>query len=127
MARTSLDRTELDREHIHSLLLLYLAVAYGADHDLDEDEESAIQRLLQSWLPEASDNFVAGMVRAALDLYKTDHALSIEGLALGLRSALALEFREQILKDMVRVARADGEQSTDEAAVIARVRAAWEN
>ena len=47
MPRPSLDRTELDRQHIHSLLLLYLAVAYGADHDLDEDEEAAIQKLLR--------------------------------------------------------------------------------
>ena len=126
MPRTDLDRTELDREHIHNLLLLYLAVAYGADRDFDDAEETAIQKLLQSWLPEASDRFVAGMVRAALDLYQIDHALSIEGLALGLRSALASEFREQVLQDMARVARADGQQSADEAAVIARVRATWE-
>ncbi len=126
MPRASLDRTDLDREHVHSLLLLYLAVAYGADSDFDATEETAIQKLLQSWLPEASDTFVAGMVRAALDLYQIDHALSVEGLALGLRSVLTLEFREQVLKDMTRVACADGEQSTDEAAVIARVRAVWE-
>lgn len=122
----ALDRTALDREHIHNLLLLYLAVAYGADQEFDESERRAIHRILQSWLPEASDDFVEGMVHAALDLYKHGDALSIEGIALGLRSVLPHSLRQQVLADLSGVARADGEQSADESLVIARVRTVWD-
>ena len=119
------DRAQLDPEHVPNLLLLYLAVAYGADHEFDRDEERTVCSLLASWVPEASGRFVAGMVRTALDLYRHGEALSVEGLALGLRSVLPPALRLQVLLDLSRIAHADGERSPSEAAVIERVRTIW--
>lgn len=119
------DRSDLEPEHVSNLLLLYLAVAYGADHDFDRDEERAVCSLLTSWVPEASGRFISGMVRTALDLYRSGRALSVDGLALGLRSVLPPALRLQVLLDLSRIAHADGERSRAEAAVIDRVRSIW--
>lgn len=119
------DRAQIDPEHVPNLLLLYLAVAYGADHRFDRDEKRAVCALLASWVPEASGRFIAGMVRTALDLYRSGQALSVEGLALGLRSVLPPALRLQVLLDLSRIAYADGERAPAEAAVIDRVRTLW--
>lgn len=119
------DRARIDPEYVPNLLLLYLAVAYGADHHFDKDEERAVCALLTSWVPEASGSFIAGMVRTSLDLYRDGQALSVEGLALGLRSVLPPALRLQVLLDLSRIAHADGERSPAEAAVIDRVRTLW--
>ena len=121
------ERPSLDRVHAHNLLLLYFAVAYGADRDFDDAEEQAIGRVLATWLPDASEREVGALVQAAFDLYIQDDALSVEGLALGLRSVLPLDLREQVLADMSRVARADGEAVASEVTVIDRVRAIWDD
>lgn len=126
MSDASLDRSELDREHIHNLLLLYLAVAYGADRNFDDAEQAEIRDILHTWLPEASDESVAGLVQAALDLYRHGGALSIEGVALGLRSVVPHGLRQQVLADLDGIAHANGVASADEAAVIARIRTVWE-
>lgn len=75
----------------------------------------------------ASEKFLAGMVRAALDLYQTDDPLSVDGLARGLGTALPPALRLQVLMDMGRIAGADGEQSPPESAIIACVRTPWES
>lgn len=119
------DRAALAPEHVPNLLLLYLAVAYGTDHHFDQDEERSVCALLAAWVPEASGEFIAGMVRTALDLYGSGRALSVDGLALGLRSVLPPALRLQVLLDLSRIAHADGERSPAEAAVIDRVRSLW--
>jgi len=119
------DRAQVDSEHVPDLLLLYLAVAYGADRRFDKDEERSVCALLTSWLPEASGSFIAGMVRTALDLYRSGQVLDVEDLALGLRSVLPPALRLQVLLDLSRIAHADGERSPAEAAVIDRVRTLW--
>lgn len=119
------DSPALDRTHVHNLLLLYLAVAYGADRDFDEAEAHAVERVLASWLPGTNERIIDELVQAAFGVYIHEDALSVEGLALGLRSVLPDDLRDRVLADMGRVARADGEASDDEAAVIDRVRQIW--
>ncbi len=115
----------LHPRHLHTLVLLYLAVAYGADDDFAPAERYTIVELIQRWLPYMATDTVESMVDTAFAAASSGMVGTPESLAADLRDALTPDLQRRILTDLGHVARADGTLSVSEADVISRIRRAW--
>jgi uncharacterized tellurite resistance protein B-like protein len=115
----------LSPDHVHQLVLLYLALAYGTDHDLHPAEQQAIVELVGRWAPDYERRRVEAVVEAAYTAMRGGVHESAEALAQGLRPLLSPDLRRQVLTDLGVVAKADGWLSIREAALIGRVRSLW--
>ncbi len=112
---------------VHDLALIYVALAYGTDHDLDDAELDTITASLEEWgeqhLPEGD---VREVVLEAMAVFLREDAgveviHSIETLA----RVLTEEERQQVLRDVVRIAEADGVLLSSEQSLIGALAAAW--
>ncbi len=119
------DALPLHPRHLHTLVQLYLAVAYGADDDFDPAERYAVVALIQRWLPYLTPDTAEAVVNTAFAAASGGLAGTPESLAADLRGALSPALRRQVLADLGHVARADGLLSVSEAEIITRVRRAW--
>jgi uncharacterized tellurite resistance protein B-like protein len=111
---------------LHDLALLYLALAHGADGELDTAEQASMRDQLRAWAPGA-------------DPALCDHALREAGLSYGngvgtqrfddllsrLHDALDADGRARVLADLMELAQADDVVEPGETALIDRVAAAW--
>ncbi len=113
----------LHTRHVHTLVLLYLAVAYGADEDFDPAERLTVVALVQRWFPYIETATAEGIVDTASAAARAHPDLNV--LAAELGEVLAPELRRRVLADLGVIARADGSLSVAEAEVIGRIRAAW--
>ncbi len=113
----------LHTRHIHTLVLLYLAVAYGADTVFDPAERRAVIDLVRRWFTYLEPATVEGIVDTAFIAARANPDL--EALTAELGDALTPALRHRVLADLGVIARADGSLSVDEAQVIARIRHAW--
>jgi len=112
-------------DDLHRLVLLYLALAYGTDHDLHPAEHDAMVRLLCRWSPETDVERIRAIVEAAFAAVRSGSYESAEALAMALRPSLVPDLRRQVLTDLGVLAKADGWLSIREAALIGQVRALW--
>ncbi len=120
------DGPELSLEYLQQLVALYLALAYGTDHDLHPSEERAITQLARRWAPEADPDRVRIVVAAATAAARQGLDGAPEELARDLAGVLSPGLRRQVLADLGHLAKADGWLSLREATLIGRVRAIWE-
>ncbi|MEP0548835.1 MAG: TerB family tellurite resistance protein [Rhodothermales bacterium] len=111
---------------LHDLALLYLALAHGADGELDTAEQASMRDQLRAWAP-------------GTDPALCDHALREAGLSYGngvgkekmddllqrLHDGLDPDGRARVLADLMELARADDVVEPGETALIDRVAAAW--
>lgn len=109
----------------HDLALVYIALAYGTDHDLSDEELNALTRALSAW-----DDFFAEDVREvvleALAVYLegtpgVEVARTIQSLA----QTLSPMQRRQALQDVMRIAEADGILLSSEQSLISALAGAW--
>jgi uncharacterized tellurite resistance protein B-like protein len=115
----------MSRDHLRSLVQLYLAVAYRPDRDVDARETEAIASMMRDWLPPSSHGSLGEVMEAAVRLEQRGEAMSIEGLVRGLKPWLSDAERTLVFGDLDRIAWADGERSEVEAGLIALAREAW--
>lgn len=111
-------------EPLSRLVLLYLAVAYGADHDFAEAERRTVVHLARRWDPGLDGEALQAIVDTALVAMRQFDG-DVETLAHDLHARLTPETRRTVLADLGRIATADGYISVEEADVIARIRSAW--
>ena len=111
---------------LHDLALLYLALAHGADGELDVAEQASMRDQLRAWAP-------------GTDPALCDHALREAGLSYGngvgekrfeellqrLNAALDADGRARVLADLVELSEADNRVEPGETALIDKVAAAW--
>ena len=116
----------MSRDHLRSLVQLYLAVAYRPDQTIDGGEASALVSMLHAWLPPSEHASVVEEMEAGLRLEQRGEAMSVEGLVRGLKPWLDEAERALVFEDLDRIAWADGERSESEAALIALAREAWD-
>lgn len=119
------DNLPLHPRHLHTLVQLYLTVAYGADEDFDPAERYAVIELIQRWLPYMTMDTVEAVVNTAFAAASSGMVGTPESLAADLRDALTPALQRRVLADLGQVARADGTLSVSEAEVISRIRKAW--
>ncbi|PAP75651.1 TerB family tellurite resistance protein [Rubrivirga marina] len=88
------------------LAVLYRALAFGADGDLDPAESDAMRTALEAWAPGEDPAGVDHALREAalVDARRT----ALEAVLDRVRNRLGASGRAQVLADLRRVARADG-------------------
>ena len=66
---------------LHRLVLLYLYVAYKADHHFDPRERQAIIELATHWAPDVEPDDVAKVVDAAFEATRSGQEAEVDTLA----------------------------------------------
>lgn len=110
---------------LHRLVLLYLYVAYQADHHFDPRERQAVIELATRWAPDVEADEVAKVVDAAFKATRSGGSAEVDTLAQEVGLELTPDERLRVLTDLGQIARADGYLSTGEAGIISRVRSIW--
>lgn len=110
----------------HDIALLYMAAAYGTDHDLSPEEAQSVQSALAPWAAgydlEVRPTLIEGVTRLT-EADSPDEAVdqAIERLS----NELSADHHSDILEGLVDIAEADGVLLQREQGLIAHVAAAW--
>lgn len=111
----------------HDLALLFIALAYGTDQELHEDELATITDVLQHWRENFPADEVQDVVMEAVAIFMGDDADAEVNRSMNdLKAQLSLEERQRALEDAVRIAEADGVLLRSEQDLIYRLADIWE-
>jgi len=110
----------------HNLALIYIALAYGTDHDLSEEELSTLTNALGEWAVIPDDAHVQQVVMEAATAFLEGNARqevrrSIDRLG----NELTFVERRRALRDVMRIAEADGVLLEREQGLIHVLAEAW--
>ena len=110
----------------HNLALIYIALAYGTDYDLSDEEMDAIESALMSWKEDLDTETVQEVVTEAMDAYLEDQSGNevIRSMR-RLKRDLSEEQRRKALEDVVSVAEADGVLLSSERSLISTLAEIW--
>jgi uncharacterized tellurite resistance protein B-like protein len=110
----------------HKLALIYIALAYGTDHDLREEEMTAITEALREWIVIPDDALVQEVVmEAATAFLERDARAEVRRSIDELSEELSFDERRRALQDVVNVAEADGVLLEREQGLINILADAW--
>lgn len=110
----------------HDLALIYIALAYGTDHDLTEDEMSALTDSLREWAALPNDAHIQEIVMEAVTAFlEGDTRAEVRRAIDDLAEELSLTERRQALRDAMRIAEADGVLLEREQGLIHILADAW--
>lgn len=111
----------------HDLALLYLALAYGTDHRLNDEELEAITRHLQGWRDVFPQEAVQEVVLEAMAVYLSDEAeRALQRAVASLKLMLATQDRRRVLEEGLRIAEADGVLLAQEYDLLTQLAEAWD-
>lgn len=110
----------------HDLALVYVALAYGTDNQLNEGEVAAITEKLQTWRENFALEDVQEVVMEAFAVFMEGEAEREVPLSMrSLRESLSDDERKQALEDIVRIAEADGVLLNAERSFISTLAQIW--
>lgn len=110
----------------HDLALIYIALAYGTDHDLSEGEMAALTDSLREWTVMPDDAHIQEVVMEAATVFLEGDARSEVRRAIDqLSEQLSFTERRQALQDVMRIAEADGVLLEREQGLIHILADAW--
>ncbi|PSQ95720.1 MAG: TerB family tellurite resistance protein [Bacteroidetes bacterium SW_9_63_38] len=110
----------------HDLALIYIALAYGTDHDLSEDEMSTLTDALRDWTVMPNDARIQEIVMEATTAFlEGDARAEVRRSIDKLGNELSFEERRHALRDAIRIAEADGVLLEREQGLIQIVADAW--
>ncbi len=111
----------------HDLAFIFIALAYGTDQDLHEDELATITDVLQHWRDNFPADEVQDVVMEAVAIFKGDEVdVEVHRSMNALKQQLSLADRHRALEDVVRIAEADGVLLHSERELIYQLAEAWE-
>ena len=111
----------------HDLALIFIALAFGTDQELHEDELATITDVLQHWRENFPADEVQDVVMEAVAIFTGDNAdQEVQRSMASLKNQLSLTNRQRALEDVVRIAEADGVLLSSELDLIHRLAEAWE-
>lgn len=111
----------------HELALVFLALAYGTDEELTEEELATMTDVLEGWRDEFPADEVQDVVMEALAIYLEDEdGEEVLQSISQLKQQLDPAERRRALEDIVRIAEADGVLLSAEQHLISRLATAWE-
>lgn len=111
---------------LHDMALLYLGLAHGADGDLDPEETHEIAAKLRRWQPDKDPALIDHVIReASLTYLNGANAARVEEAVDTLRDALPEALRQDVLRDLADIARADGTVLSGESDFIRSLAHAW--
>lgn len=110
----------------HDLALVYLALAYGTDHELGDNEMRALTGALRDWTVVPSEAQVQEVVMEAATVFlEGDSQAEVRRSIQELGNELSLVQRRQALQDVMRIAEADGVLLEREQGLIHHLADAW--
>ncbi len=111
----------------HDLGLVYLSLAYGTDRELSDYELATITDVLQAWREDFPPDEVQEVVMEAVTAYLENGSGSEVLRAVDdLRTQLSPGERRQALKDVMRIAEADGVLLSSERSLISSLASKWD-
>ncbi|MBT8400887.1 MAG: TerB family tellurite resistance protein [Rhodothermia bacterium] len=115
-----------DWSRSHDLALVYVALAYGTDSNLSDDELETTVQALCAWRPDLDEETMREVALEALAVFLDANSSDEVVAAIDrLRKSLSEEEREKALNDIVSIARADGIVIGRERTFISHVAGAW--
>lgn len=110
----------------HDLALLFVALAYGTDRKLSDEEADVIMQVLETWDPDASVDTIREVIVEAMSvLVDTPAPAEVDASIVRLGEALSEDELTQVLEEVNRIARADGILLRREEHLIGRLAEAW--
>lgn len=110
----------------HDLALVFIALAYGTDHDLSDEEIETITDALQHWRPDWETAVVEEVIMEAMAVYlEADTKAEVGRAIYKLRDGLSDEELRRALEQVVRIAEADGIMLSTEQSLITTLGEAW--
>jgi uncharacterized tellurite resistance protein B-like protein len=110
----------------HDLALIYIALAYGTDHDLQEEEMTALTEALREWTVMPSEARVQEVVmEAATAFLEGDARAEVRHSIEQLGDELSFTERRRALRDVMEIAEADGVLLEREQGLIHVLAEAW--
>lgn len=110
----------------HDLALIYIALAYGTDHELTEGEMTALTDALRDWAVVPDDAHIQEVVmEAATAFLEGDPHAEVRRSIDDLAETLSPSERRRALRDVMRVAEADGVLLEREQGLIHILADAW--
>ncbi len=111
---------------MHDLALVYVALAYGTDNALSDEEVETIIGTLQKWEGSLTRENVQEIVLEAMAIYMQENAsIEVTRTIRTLSQTLSEEERKQALEDVVDIAEADGVLLTSESSLITSLAEIW--
>lgn len=110
----------------HDLALVYVALAYGTDNALSDEEVETIFGTLQKWEENLTRENVQEIVLEAMAIYMQENAsIEVTRTIRTLSQTLSEDDRKQALEDVVHIAEADGVLLTSESSLITSLAEIW--
>ena len=110
----------------HDLALVYVALAYGTDNALSDEEVETIIGTLQKWESSLTRENVQEIVLEAMAIYMQENAsIEVTRTIRTLSQTLSEDERKQALEDVVDIAEADGVLLTSESSLITSLAEIW--
>jgi uncharacterized tellurite resistance protein B-like protein len=110
----------------HDLALLFVALAYGTDRDLAEEEVDAITRSLEEWRPDASSEEIRTIIVEAMNVLMDDQSRAAVSRSIAtLGKTLSEEELSDVLAHVNHIAEVDGILLQREEHLISTLAEAW--
>lgn len=109
----------------HDLAVVYIALAYGTDHELTDDELEVLTEALQRWTDQGDATVQDIIAEAAALFVEGDPEDEVQRAMRELRSALSPQERRQTVRNLIRIAEADGVLLEREQGFIHTLAEAW--
>lgn len=109
----------------HDLAIVYIALAYGTDHQLDDSELEALTDALRDWDPGAAVSVRDVILEAAAVFLEGNARSEVQSAIRRIGSDLSAAERRDTLRNVVCIAEADGVLLEREQGLIHTLAEAW--
>ena len=109
----------------HDLAVVYVALAYGTDHELAEEELQVVTEALQGWADRESAAIQEVITEVATLFVEADAEAEVRRAMRELRSTLSPQERRNTVRHLIRIAEADGVLLEREQGFIHTLAEAW--
>lgn len=117
--------TSEDWTTAHDLAVLYIALAYGTDHELRDDELEVLSEALQQWQSVQTPSVREVILEAAAAFLEGDAWTEVQRAIRRLGEELGPLDRRDTLRNLIRIAEADGVLLEREQGLIHTLADAW--
>lgn len=109
----------------HDLAVVYIALAYGTDHELSDEELRALTEALQNWADRGEAAIREVIAEAATLFVESDAETEVRRAMRDLRSSLSSQERRNTVRHLIHIAEADGVLLEREQGFIHTLAEAW--
>ena len=109
----------------HDLAVVYIALAYGTDHELTDEELRVVTQALQAWADREEPDVQEVIVEAAALFVEADPEAEVQRAMNDLRAELSSRERRNTVRHLIRIAEADGVLLEREQGFIHTLADAW--